>query len=152
MTANSFTVLLSGVVGIFFLGLILMKQRIIERVGEQGFILLCGYVAHFLVPALLWTAGLSSIFNEPNNPVLLGTGGYYGVNYEYFPQALAVYFAIPAVAFLATISLPKKRYSTPAQSLVAQMRSALRLEPIAYIALLIAILLTVWYFYVVGWD
>jgi len=152
MTANSYSVILLALSSAIYAILIGWRRQFYVRVGEQGFLLLCGFVSSFVIPATAWALGLSSAFNDPYNPVMRGTGGYYGVNYQYFPQAILIYMIIPVAAMALTALFPPKLYNVISRDIIGQIGGALRLHRIAYLALLASILLTLWYFYVIGWG
>ena len=133
--------------------LAILRKRLASRLGPQGHILLWGFAGSYFIPALGWLAGISAPLNDPSNPVLRGTGGYYGLNYDYFPATLVIYLVPPALALLISLLLSKS--SVHMQSVVIVMKqlgSQLRIERIAYLGLALSVLLTVWYFTVVGWD
>lgn len=134
------------------IGLLIFRKYYFLRVGEQGFIVLLGYVATFLIPASAWALGLSSAFNDPNNPTITGTGGYYGVNPRYFLPAMAVYIILPVLAILITSLFPRRDRAGQTMGVFDQIGRALKLERIGHTALIGASMLTIWYFYAVGLD
>ncbi len=130
-----------------------MRLWLLPRVGPQGYFLLWGFSAAYLVPALCWLMGLNRPLNDPNNPILLGTGGYYGLNSDYFPEAILLSIFPPILACILTLifSPQKHLYQTPAY-LFQKISRQLRIARIGYIALFCAVLLTTWYFSLVGWE
>ena len=152
MTANSYSLILLALSSAIYTVLFGWRRQFYVRVGEQGFLLLCGFVSSFVIPATAWALGLSSAFNDPYNPVMRGTGGYYGVNYQYYPRAILIYIIIPVAAIAITALFPAKLYNMVSRDIIGEIGGALRLQRIAYLALLVSLFLTSWYFYVIGWD
>lgn len=129
-----------------------MRRGLTEKLSPQGYVLLCGFTASYYVPAVGWLMGISSLMNDVDNPVLRGTGGYYGLNTAYFPNALMVYTLTPVIALLASLFISKRSNAAINENLFARIGGSLRIGRISAIAMVGAIMLTVWYFQVVGWD
>lgn len=123
-----------------------------RRVGLQGYILLLGFSVTFIVPAACWVLGVSWPLNDSNSPILRGTGGYYGLDYKYFPSALAIYLVIPLLAIIGTFIIPPRRGAYIDRDVIGELYGQLQIRRVALIALFGAIVTSGLFFQLTGWD
>lgn len=153
MTSTQALASVLGYTAIYIGVLIWRRSTLVQKLGPQGLVLLWGFSLSFLLPALGWIVGISDLVNDSDNPVMQGVGGYYGLNYTHFPAVIAVYMLPPGLALIGSLMLPRQVGNRRAAgSVLIELGSHLRVERIAYVALVISCLLVIWYFSVVGWN
>ncbi len=148
MSLNLSILTLASFIAVYLCVVFKFSNLIVSKIGQQGPLFLVLGPPSFCYAGLAWMLSLSAPLNDEHNPLILGTGGVYGLEPDSFPSAV---LGVAIGAFIST--LPLFFFKSDMSKRQAGFKAVVRnIGAMRYLLIAWSLLLFACYFTSVGWD